>query len=444
MDVTELTAKEITDGYASGSFTAIEVTQAFLDRINTYEPNYNAFISFTPDALKVAAAVDAELRATGPRSPLHGVPIVIKEAMDVAGLPSTAGFAGFSSQVGGVDLIPAADAPVVARLRDAGAIILGKTNIPAFSADGTRADSSWDGPTFNAYDRALAPGASSSGTATAVSASFAVLGMAEETGGSIQNPAAAQNLVGIKPTFGLVPNTGVTPLAGSTRDVLGPHAKTVYDAAITLDVIAGYTPEDPKTAVAVGELPEGGYTARSSTMALEGKRIGLFGPGWRGGGLSQETLTLYEEAVAVLTEEGAILVEDPFAGSGFSHLTTQPGYDFRGLESVVYDFEKYLERLRPTAAENSLEELRDATGVDLFGPNGPMAWARNFGVAWESLKNPDLPPDLSEFMAVRTEFLDVFTQVMETNDLDALVFSSDVCPNAPVGRQRGDCGIDRR
>ena len=173
-------------------------------------------------------SVDAELATSGSRGPLHGVPIVIKEAIDVAGLPSTMGYAPFSSQAGGVDLIPVVDAPVVTRLREAGAIILGKTNIPAFSADDSRADSSWAGPTFNAYDRNLVPGASSSGTATAVSASLAVLGMAEETGGSIENPAGATESVVIKPTFGLVPNTGVAPLAGGTRDVLGPHAKTVY------------------------------------------------------------------------------------------------------------------------------------------------------------------------------------------------------------------------
>ena len=135
---------------------------------------------------------------------------------------------------------------MVARLKAAGAIILGKTNIPAFSHDGARANTSWDGPTFNAVDRAIAPGASSSGTATAISGSFAVVGLAEETGGSIQNPASAQSLVGVKPTFGLVPNTGVAPLAGSTRDVVGPHARTVKDAALLLDVLAGYTPEDPE------------------------------------------------------------------------------------------------------------------------------------------------------------------------------------------------------
>lgn len=431
VNVVELTAKEIAAGYAAGSLTAVQVTQAFLDRIAAYESNYNAFVSFNPDALATAAALDEELLTRGSRGPLHGVPIVIKESMDVAGLPSTAGYRGFSSQAGGVDLVPQLDATVVTRLKDAGAIILGKTNIPDFSADDTRAYSSWAGWTFNAYNRTIAPGASSSGTATAVAASFAVLGMAEETGGSIQNPASAQGLVGIKTTFGLVPTTGVTPVAASTRDVLGPHAKTVYDAAIALDAIAGYTPEDPKTEVAIGNLPVGGYTRALSESALQGKRIGLFGPGWRRVTLAPENQAHYDQAKNVLAAEGATLIEDPFAGSAFAGLTPQPGYDVRGFESWVYDYEKYLERLRPTAAENSLQELKDFTGVDLFGAQGPLAFGRNF-VPAASLNNPDLPPDLSGFAKARARFRDVFAQVMDTHQLDALVFPQMRDPTPPL------------
>jgi Asp-tRNA(Asn)/Glu-tRNA(Gln) amidotransferase A subunit family amidase len=422
LNVVELTAKDITDGYAAGGFTAVKITEAFLDRIEKYEPNYNAFVSFHPDALATAAALDQELKARGSRGPLHGVPIVIKEAMDVAGLPSTAGFAAYSCRAGGIDLIPETDAPLVARLRAAGAIILGKTNIPAFSLDGTRANSSWAGPTFNAYDRMLAPGASSSGTATAVAASFAVLGMAEETGGSIQNPAGAQSLVGIKPTFGLVPNAGVVPLAGSTRDVVGPHAKTVYDAAITLDAIVGYTPEDPKTIVAIGNVPESGYRRQLSTTALQGKRIGLFGPGWRRATLTRETQTLYDQAKAVLGAEGAVLIDDPFIGSGFANLSPQGSFDARGFESIVYDFQQYLKRLGPSAAADSLDELRAITGVDLFGTQGPLSWVHDLPIAKNSISNPDLPPDLSGFQRDRDRFLEIFTNVMETQDLDALAF----------------------
>jgi len=165
-DIVEITVSDIQAGLAAGTFTAVELLQAHLDRINIYEPHYNAFTFFSPTALAEAAALDAEYAISGPRSPLHGVPIVIKEAMDVKGLPSTGGYAGFSALAGGIDLIPETDAPVVQKLRDAGAIIIGKTNIPEFSR-AYNANNSWDGPTYNAYDRTLSPGGSSAGTGLA-------------------------------------------------------------------------------------------------------------------------------------------------------------------------------------------------------------------------------------------------------------------------------------
>ncbi len=409
LSVIELTVQDVQVGLDSGTFTSADLVESFRARIDTYEPTYNAFISFNPDALETAKALDEEYEATGPRSPLHGVPIVIKDAMDFAGLPTTNGFAGFSSTAGGVDLIPKTDAPLVARLKAAGAVILGKTNLPAFAADATRANTSFAGPTYNAYDLSLAPGASSSGTATAVSASFAVLGMAEETGGSIQNPAAAQGLVGIKPTFALVPNTGVAPLAGSTRDVVGPHAKTVYDAAITLDVLAGPDPADPKTAAAEGKLPPGGYVAALSDTALQGKRIGLFGPGFKNVQLTPETQTLYDQTVAVLQAQGAQVVVDPFAGTSFASLSPTTGYDWRGLETLPYDSNQYLKRLGESAAINSLDEVEDVIGLDLFA---------NFD---KYLANPDTLP-LKGFLEARSELLGVFQDVIADNNLDGLVF----------------------
>ena len=275
IDIVELTIADVQKGFLAGRFTSKSLTRLHLERIEAYEPFYNAFTFMNPNAIAEARAIDERRKAGETLGPLAGVPVVVKEAMDFAGLPSIAGWARLSSRAGGVDLIPERDAPVVARLRSAGAVILGKTNITAFSHDGARANSSWDGPTFNAVDRAIAPGASSSGTATAVSGSFAVVGLAEETGGSIQNPASAQSLIGLKPTFALVPNSGVAPLAGSTRDVVGPHARTVIDAALLLDVLAGYSPEDPKTVAAINKIPEGGFRASSARVPLKGARLGL-------------------------------------------------------------------------------------------------------------------------------------------------------------------------
>jgi Asp-tRNA(Asn)/Glu-tRNA(Gln) amidotransferase A subunit family amidase len=423
IDVTELTIADVQAGFAAGSFTSETLTLAHLKRIEKYEPFYNAFTYMNDAALADARAIDARRAAGEALGPLAGVPVVIKEAMDFVGLPSTGGWAPLSSRAGGFDLMPTVDAPVVARLKAAGAVILGKTNIPAFSFDGARANTSWDGPTYNAVNRDIAPGASSSGTGTAISASFAVVGLAEETGGSIQNPGAAQSLISVKPTFALIPNTGVAPLAGSTRDVVGPHARTVRDAAILLDVLAGYTPADPKTVAAIGNVPAGGYTSMLSDTALKGKRLGLYGAGWRSKPVAEETATLYATAIEELKMRGAVLVDDPFAGTTFTSLTDSVGFDSRGLESIVHDFENFLRRMQPLGAPSSFKALAAMLPSDPFGEDGILGrLAKNSAVVRTSLEDPTLPPDLSEFLAARLAYLTLFNKVMADNQLDGLVF----------------------
>lgn len=426
IDVTELTVAEIQWAYATRRYTAEALTQAYLDRIAQYEASYNAFTFLNPNALADAREIDRRRRRGERLGPLAGIPVVIKESMDFVGSPSTAGWAPLSSGAGGVDLFPIKNAVVVERLIEAGAILLGKTNIPAFSDDGTRANSSWAGPTYNAVDRDLAPGASSSGTATAVAGNFAVLGLAEETGGSIQNPAGAQSLVGVKPTFALVPTTGIVPLAGTTRDVAGPIARTVLDAALVMDVLAGYSPEDPKTSASNGRVPRHGYTSELSRTALRGKRIGLYGPGWRLSDLSPETQALYTRAIEELEIQGATVVEDPFAGSGFAELAL-PGepYDYRGTESAAHDFQGYLKGLTFNGdVVGSIDELALIAGISPFQPvTGPLSWyADALPVLADSLLHPDDPPDLSGFWALRGQYLSVFDAVMAAHDLDALAF----------------------
>ena len=406
----EITVAELLAGYKNGTFTTEAVVKAYLDRIALYEPNYNAFTMMNAKALEEAREVDRLRKAGETLGPLAGVPIVIKEAVDMAGFPSTMGWAPLSKEKGGIELIPELDAPVVARLKAAGAIIIGRTNIPAFSASGTRATTSWDGDTYNAVNRKLVPGASSSGTATAISGNFAVLGIAEETGGSIQNPAAAQAIVGIKPTFGLVPNSGVVPLGGSTRDVIGPHARTVRDAAVMLDVIAGYSFEDPKTVASIGNIPRNGYTSKLNKNALQGKRIGLYGPGWRDQELTDETQALYDRAIEELKAQGAVVVADPFAGTEFASFFKSSGNV--GVESVIYDMESYLKRLGNSSPIKSVDELLEKTG------ESPSIFNRYNG----DLPDPTSAADLTNFVQVRTKLLGIVDDVMEKNDLDGFVY----------------------
>jgi len=418
IDLTELTVDEIQTAFAAGDYTAEELTQAYLERIETYEPVYNAFVSMNENALEDARAID-ERRAAGEElGPLAGIPIAIKEAMDVAGLPSTTGWPAMSSAAGGIDFIPQTDAPLVARLREAGAIIIGKTNIPQFSA-AYNANNSWAGPTYSAFGPDASPGGSSAGSATAVSGNFVVLATAEDTSGSIQAPAGVQGIVGVKPTFGLVPNAGIAPLGGSLRDVGGPFARTVKDAAVMLDVIAGYSPADPKTVASIGHTPEGGYTSMLSETALEGARIGLYGPGFEDTPLSEETEALYQQAIAELEAQGATVIEDPFAGTDFAALAKDRSG--LGIESMAYDMGLWLQRMGPDVPAHTLAELTEVLGANPFGEDSV---ASRF-VPPETLKDPTSPPDLTEFVEVREQYLSLWEEVMEAHDLDALVFPHD-------------------
>jgi len=420
IDVVELTAERIQADYAEGRYTAVQLTQAFLGRIERFEDLYNAFISMNPDALATAAALDREYASTGPRGPLHGVPVVIKDNIDQAGQVTTAGYDGFSAAGGGVDMIPDDDAAVVTRLREAGAVILGKTNLPDFAGHGTRTESSVAGVTLNAYDVTRVPGGSSGGTATAVNASFAVLGLGSETGGSIQNPSAAQALVGVKPTYGLVPLEGVVPLNGSYADVVGPMAKTVQDAAVALDVLAGPTPEDLATYAASGNMPEDGYAAALDPAALAGARFGLVGEGWRDTWLplAEETEAMYRQAIAALHERGAATVEDPFAGTGFVELYAERP---RVPSASAYDMLNYFRGLGPGAAFHSVEEWEALSG-------------RPFRDREDAERPPPARPSATEegdaFQGWRADIRALFRSVLEDNDLDGLFFPQ---AGAPIG-----------
>lgn len=424
IDVVEMKVGDVLDGYARGDFTAVELTRAFLDRIRRYEDHYNAFISMNPDALATAAALDVEYAGSGPAGPLHGVPVVIKDNIDYGGLVTTAGWEGFSTAAGGVDMVPGDDAAVVTRLRSAGAVILGKTNLPDFAGHGTRTNSSVAGLTLNPYDPEKVPGGSSGGTATAVNSSFAVLGLGTETGGSIQNPASAQGLVGVKPTYGLVPLEGIVPLSGSYVDVVGPIARSVRDAALTLDVLAGPTEEDLATFAAVGHIPEDGYLAGLDAGSLEGKRFGLVGTGWRDDFLPLHPTTEehYREAVALLERLGAEVVEDPFQGSGFKELyEEQP----RVPSQSAYDMLLYLRGLGPDAPFDSIEEWEALSGREYTrgrrGEGEPPAPAR-----------PSATEEGDAYQAWRHEIRGVFRGVLEENRLDGLFFPQSGEPNRPV------------
>jgi amidase len=266
-ELVEATIADVHSAMQAGRLTCRSLVQGYLDRIEAYDqtgPRLNAVQNLNGRALEEADALDASLRSGGLSGPLHCVPVLLKDQVETSDMPTTYGSALFA------DFVPVRDATVTLRMKDAGAIILAKTTMGEFAS---RYVGSAYGVIRNAYDPERNPSGSSGGTATGIAASFGLVGIGEDTGGSVRGPASVHNLVGLRPTLQLVSRHGMMP-ANPTQDTMGPITRTVTDAAVLLDAIAGYDPEDPITAYAVGHVPET-YTAGLSADALRGARIGV-------------------------------------------------------------------------------------------------------------------------------------------------------------------------
>ena len=263
----EATVDQIRGELAAGRVSCRELIGHYLKRIDAYDhagPALNALQTVNRHALEEADRLDAAYRASGPVGPLHCIPVLVKDQVETSDMPTTYGSTLFRQ------FTPRRDATVVRKLRAAGAIVIGKTNMGEFAAGYL---GSAFGIVRNAYDPARSPAGSSSGSGVGVASNFAVLAVAEDTGGSIRGPAAHGNAVGLRPTVPLVSRFGMMP-ATPTQDTLGPIARTVRDAALMLDVIAGYDPNDPVTAYAEGHIPAT-YTEFLKRDGLKGARLGV-------------------------------------------------------------------------------------------------------------------------------------------------------------------------
>lgn len=269
--IEEITITKLLAGYKSGEYTAREIVQFYLDRIEAVDrsgPALNSIITISSTACSEADRLDKIFEETGELvGPLHGVPVVVKDQIETAGLRTT-----FGSEAA-KHYVPSKDATLITRLRDAGAIILGKTTMPDF-ATSWFSTSSQSGVTKNPYDLTRDPGGSSSGTAAAVAANLALAGIGEDTGGSIRLPASFCNLVGLRVTPGLISRAGMSSLV-VFQDTAGPMTRTVTDAALLLDVIAGFDPADPYTAAVAVARQHGSYADGLEEVNLAGKKIGV-------------------------------------------------------------------------------------------------------------------------------------------------------------------------
>ncbi len=268
VDFDALTIADINHAFDSGALTAEKLVQLCLARIQAYDrqgPSLHAVLTLNPKALETARALDAERKAKGPRSPLHGIPVVLKDNYNTFDLPTTGGSVLLEGS------IPPDDAFVVKKLRAAGAIILAKVNLSEFASGG--AHSSLGGQTLNPHDLTRTPSGSSGGTGVAVAAAYAPLGLGTDTGGSIRGPSTSNGIVGLKPTHGLLSRSGIIPLALSF-DTGGPMARSVSDVAVALGVMTGVDPTDVATKKSEGKF-ETDYTKSLRPGALNHARIGI-------------------------------------------------------------------------------------------------------------------------------------------------------------------------
>jgi len=304
-DVVELSAIEARDRMTAGSLTSRALTQAYLNRIATIDdagPHLDAVIEINPRALADAEALDAERTAGKLRGPLHGIPVLLKDNIDVAGLVNSAGSLAMA------DNRPAQDAFFVQRLRAAGAVILGKTNLSEWANfRSSRSTSGWSsrgGQTKNPYVLDRNPCGSSSGTGSAIAASLAAIGVGTETDGSIICPASVAGLVGLKPTVGLVSRRGIIPISVS-QDTAGPMGRSVADVALLLGSMAGVDEQDPAGPAAKNGVAAD-YLASLDAGALKGKRIGVVRQAM---GFHPDVDQAIEKAIAAITTSGGTVVD---------------------------------------------------------------------------------------------------------------------------------------
>jgi len=344
----EASISDIHGAFQSGRLTCRDLVQQYLDRIKAYDqqgPAINAMLYVNPKALEQADAMDKAFSQGAKLEPLQCIPLVLKDLFDTADMPTTGGSLALKG------MQPAEDAFTVVRLRQAGALIIGKTNLHELAITGITV-SSLGGQTKNPYELTRTPGGSSGGTGAALAANFAAVGTGSDTVNSIRSPSSANSLVGIRPTRGLISRAGVIPCS-FTQDAVGPITRTVADAAVVLDVMAGYDPDDPVTALGVGKIPRT-YTSFLDRTALKGARIGVLRTLFGSGPDHQEVNRVMANALEGLKQQG---------GFGFFHDVRDNFARARQLDCSLELYRKLLIRttslVRIPLARNNCLPSRD-------------------------------------------------------------------------------------
>ena len=410
-EVLEATIDQVHAAFESGKLTSRQLVQTYLDRISAYDqkgPKLNAIITLHPKALDDADRLDAQYKRSGFVGPLHGIPILVKDEIDTAGMPTTLGSVVFK------EYRPPLDAYVVARLKKAGAVILGKTTLSEFAAGDTYG--SLFGATRNPYDLERTVGGSSGGSGASVAANFSTVAVGEETAASLRRPGTWNDIVAMRTTAGLISRTGMYDGYPSEPATMGPMARTVKDLAELLDVMIGYDPEDPLTALGVGHTPAS-YAGLLDRNSLRGARLGILRESI--GAASEPDSAdfkrvdaVFENNVAELKAAGAVLV-DPVVIPDLKELLAKRAAASPTTEEAL---RVWLAR-NPNSPIKTRADVQHSPDVDrIFPPTKAQQW-----------ENPPAPVDLArwgEYLAARHQLLINLLKVMADNRLDAIVHKS--------------------
>lgn len=346
----EATVESIHAAFADKELSCAELVQGYLDRIEAYDrkgPALHSILNVNPEALKIAKEKDLEYEnSRGKVGSLHCIPVILKDNFNTVDMPTTGGNLAMR------DSVPASDAFTVEKMRQAGAIILAKSNLQEFARGGVSV-SSLGGQVLNPYDLTRTPGGSSGGTGSAIAANFGVLGTGSDTGQSIRSPASANNLVGVRPTRGLISRSGVMPNS-FTQDEIGPITRTVEDAARMLDVMAGYDPNDPITAFQIGRTPES-YLDQLDKNALRGARIGVMTNLYGKEARHREVNKVMESVISTMEKNRATIVR--FSLPEYDELSPIVGTSQWEARSAM---DRYFSELGPKAPIKSFQQLVDS------------------------------------------------------------------------------------
>ncbi len=416
----ELTISAIHQAYQNGDYTAEQLTQAYINRINEYDQTsgVNSIVLINPEALNEARRLDAEFKNTGQLKALHGIPVIVKDNYNTIGLQTTAG----SAALAGFE--PSTDAYQVRKLKEAGAIVLAKSNMAEWAFSPAVTISSIAGETRNPYNMEHTTAGSSGGTGAAVAANFGAIGLGTDTGNSIRGPSSHNALVGFRSTLGLTSREGIAPLY-FRNDVGGPMCRTVEDATRVLQMIAGYDPNDPVTRHAQGKVADN-YLDYLDKNGLQGARIGVLRV------LSEdepnnEIKALFEKAISDLQRLGAEVV-DPLDIPDFENLRQD-----QWCSMFRNDINEYLASLGPDVPMKTIEDIA-ASGKYSSYIESRLNYQIENGINPLDSERPCLDPFEDER---RIAYREAIEKTMDSLQLDAIIYPSWNHPPAKIGDQSG-------